>query len=257
MKTYKEQNMKKTFDSLNLLFNLVFIAGTLLVIYLLLKNPDFIFKGSVDYKLILIYCILLVGLIAITLGFISSNTSIIKEIVYVNQSALEKVEIDEKADVLLEDQYDYEKMRTEIDLILNSENDGSLKIEKILSVVCNGLQAGQGITYKSIGEVDNIKLKACATYAFTGIEKPMFDIGDGMVGLAVKEAKRIDVDNVPDGYINILSGLGKTTPKRLMILPVKKYEEIVGVLELAFFKPLNNKADKFLQEIAIKIGMLI
>jgi hypothetical protein len=249
--------MKKTFDSLNLIFNLVFIAGTLLLIFLLVNNPDFIFKGSIDFKLILVYCVLLVGLIAITIGFISSNTSIIKEIVYVNQNLLEKEESHEKEEIKSEDQYDFDKMRTEIDLIMSSENDDPFKIEKILSVICNGLQAGQGITYKSVGEVNNLKLKACATYAYAGIEKPIFEIGDGMVGLAVKEDRKIDVDNVPDGYINILSGLGKTNPKRLMILPVKKYEEIVGVLELAFFKPLNNQADKFLQEIALKIGTLI
>jgi transcriptional regulator with GAF, ATPase, and Fis domain len=249
--------MKKTFDSLNLLFNLVFISGTVLVIFLLLKNPAFIFKGPVDFKLILIYCVLLVGLIAITLGFISSNTSIIKEIVYVNQNLKAEEESAVLQEVKAEDKFDYDRMRSDIDNILLSENEDTNKIEKILSVICNGFEAGQGITYRSEGEVNNLKLKACATYAYASIEKTVYEVGDGMVGLAVKEDRRIDVDNVPDGYINILSGLGKTSPKRLMILPVKNCEKIVGVLELAFFKPLNNKADKFLQEAASKIGTLI
>jgi hypothetical protein len=249
--------MKKTFDTLNLLFNLIFILGTLMVIYLLINVPGFIFEETVDEKLILLYCVLLAGLIAISLGFISSNTSIIKEMVHVNKILEEEEEVDTRIDEVNSDQFDYDGMRTKIDNILSSGQENSDKIEKILSVICNGLEAGQGITYKSIGEANNLKLKACATYAFSSIDKPVFDIGDGMVGLAVKEDRRIDVDNVPDGYINIISGLGKSSPKRLLILPVKKYEEIVGVLELAFFKPLSNKSDRFLQEAALKIGMLI
>jgi len=249
--------MKKTFDALNLLFNLIFILGTLIVIYLLLNVPGFIFEKTVDERLILLYCVLLAGLIALSLGFISSNTSVAKEMVHVNK-ILEKDVFDTKiGEVKSEDQFDYDGMRKKIDIIISSERDDSDKIEKILSVICNGLEAGQGITYKSVGEANNLKLQTCATYAFSAIEKPEFDLGDGIVGLAVKEERRIDIDNVPDGYINIISGLGKSSPKRLLILPVKKYDEIVGVLELAFFKQLNNKSDRFLQEAALKIGTLI
>ena len=60
------------------------------------------------------------------------------------------------------------------------------------------------------------------------------------------------VDEIPEGYLTIMSGLGSSSPKYLMIKPVTLKEEVAGVIELASFKSLSEVEEKIIEK-AVKL----
>jgi methyl-accepting chemotaxis protein len=58
------------------------------------------------------------------------------------------------------------------------------------------------------------------------------------------------VDDVPDGYVKIVSGLGIASPRYLLIVPVKNQEQVLGVMEIATFTPLDENQRRFVEESA-------
>ena len=75
-----------------------------------------------------------------------------------------------------------------------------------------------------------------AAYAF-GREKFLnkkVDAKEGLLGRIYFEKETVLINNIPDDYLKITSGLGSTTSKSLILLPLKTDEnEIKGALELA------------------------
>jgi methyl-accepting chemotaxis protein len=121
-----------------------------------------------------------------------------------------------------------------------------------IQAICKQLDAGQGAAYATI-EADGLrKVELRGGYALSIAESTIiaYEFGEGLVGQAAASSKTIYVDDVPDGYIKIISGLGSASPKYLLFVPVKKQEELRGVLEIATFTPIIEDQRKFVEEAA-------
>jgi methyl-accepting chemotaxis protein len=119
-----------------------------------------------------------------------------------------------------------------------------------IKTMCNELEAGQGALYTTI-EIDGVKkMKLTAGYALT-LNKDNsleFEIGEGLVGQSALEKKALYIDDIPEGYIKVVSGLGNSSPQYLLVTPVVHQEEVLGVTEMAFFKKLSEDEKKFCEE---------
>jgi CheY-like chemotaxis protein/signal transduction histidine kinase/CHASE3 domain sensor protein len=73
--------------------------------------------------------------------------------------------------------------------------------------------------------------------------------GEGLVGQCALERKPIIVDDVPADYLHIDSGSGEALPRHIAILPVLYRDTLIGVLELAGFKPLDDQQQRLLDEL--------
>ena len=62
------------------------------------------------------------------------------------------------------------------------------------------------------------------------------------------------MSNIPKGYMKILSGLGESVPKSLLLIPLIYNDEVFGVLELASLKKINEHEREFLQNAAENIA---
>ena len=60
--------------------------------------------------------------------------------------------------------------------------------------------------------------------------------GDGLLVEAMRSKSILAIDDVPETYLKIRSGLGEGSPRSLLFLPLARSNETVGVLELALFK---------------------
>ncbi len=67
-----------------------------------------------------------------------------------------------------------------------------------------------------------------------------FAIGEGIVGQAALEGRRIILDDVPPKFITIDSGLSQSTPAQIVVLPILFENRVLGVLELASFSPFGE-----------------
>ncbi|WP_052191271.1 response regulator [Luteibacter sp. 9133] len=80
---------------------------------------------------------------------------------------------------------------------------------------------------------------------------------EGLLGQAAAEQRMLVVNDVPDGYLSVGSALGKEKPRQLVMLPVLVDGEVNGVLELGFFRPIDDDALTLLDEVASDIGVAL
>ena len=60
--------------------------------------------------------------------------------------------------------------------------------------------------------------------------------GEGLVIEAMRSKSLLVVEDVPENYLKVRSGLGESSPRSLLFLPLARGDETVGVLEIALFK---------------------
>jgi signal transduction histidine kinase/CheY-like chemotaxis protein len=88
------------------------------------------------------------------------------------------------------------------------------------------------------------------SYAYTkGINiSTVFKEGEGLVGQAALERKQLIINNLPDDYIKIKSGLGETLPKYICLMPVIFEGDVTGVLEFGFLTEMNDIQSQYLSD---------
>jgi PAS domain S-box-containing protein len=141
--------------------------------------------------------------------------------------------------------------------ILRKDNDDLKKLA--LNIVRNSIEylsANQGGLFLIENDGDEDYLNLIASYAYNRQKflKKRIGIGEGLTGTCVLEKKTVLLDKIPDDYIEITSGLGGAKPGCLMIVPLKKDEEILGVLEIASFSQFRPYEVEFVEKVAESIA---
>ena len=102
-------------------------------------------------------------------------------------------------------------------------------------------------------------LKLIASYAYRARKHIAnhFAPGEGLVGQAALEKQPILLQNVPDDYIQITSGLGEAPPRNIIVLPILFEGEVKAVIELASFLPFSQIHQTFLDQLSESIGVVL
>ncbi len=128
----------------------------------------------------------------------------------------------------------------------------------IVSRAARAVGAKHGALYlKESGDADRFALTA--SYAFHRRKDlpTSYGLGDGLVGQCALEGNRIEVTGAPGDYVEIVSGLGKTEPVSLILVPIKFESEVLGVLELAGLQLFSEDDVELLDGIALGVGVAI
>jgi signal transduction histidine kinase/CheY-like chemotaxis protein len=84
-----------------------------------------------------------------------------------------------------------------------------------------------------------------------------YRIGQSLIGQVAKSKRPIVVDDIPQGYIRISSGLGDAPPANLAIMPVLFEDQVLGVVELASFTKFTAIQIAFLEQLAETLGISV
>jgi len=84
-----------------------------------------------------------------------------------------------------------------------------------------------------------------------------FQLGEGLVGTCAIEKQKIYLTEVPENYLQITSGLGDAKPRCLLLIPLSLENEVLGVLEIASLKILQEHEIVFVETIAESIASAI
>jgi|WetSurMetagenome_2_1015567.scaffolds.fasta_scaffold00129_3 GAF domain-containing protein len=123
---------------------------------------------------------------------------------------------------------------------------------RLLSFLAKEKELSQGIFFSVIKKEDKDMLKYLAGYAFdkedtTDIE---IEFGEGFTGQVAADGKLMNISDVPDGYLSIVSGLGKAKPASVIIVPLIYNRNVVAVIELASFHRFTSDDEVYFKEVA-------
>ena len=114
--------------------------------------------------------------------------------------------------------------------------------EKLLQSIAKELEIVQGLVFV-LDDKDHL-FHISGEYAYYSEERPRsFPLGETLSGQAAKNKKLLNVKELPDGYITILSGMGKSSPRHLVIAPIVYNDNCIGIIELASFKPFGENEE--------------
>ncbi len=145
---------------------------------------------------------------------------------------------------------------------VSGEQDLMKLAKHIITFLTTYLDLPVGLFYLMEGQdgSETARFKLIASYAYThrkGITSG-FALGEGVVGQAALERKKILLTKVPDNYyLQIQSGLGKSLPRQVLVLPFLYEDTVKGVLELASFKPITELQQEFLSQVMPSIGIAV
>lgn len=128
----------------------------------------------------------------------------------------------------------------------------------IVSRTAEAVGAKHGALYLQQPD-DPDRFTLTASYAFhrrKGLPTS-FGLGDGLVGQCAMEDTRIEVTDAPGDYVEIVSGLGKTPPVSLLLLPIRFESRVLGVLELAGLRLFDADDIELLESIALGAGVTL
>ncbi|WKN45130.1 GAF domain-containing protein [Tunicatimonas pelagia] len=140
--------------------------------------------------------------------------------------------------------------------ILRENDDLPSMSEKIVSHIIRYINANQGGLF-IVDEQDSekyLRLQACYAYGRKKFKKKTVAIGEGLLGQAYLEKEYSYLTEIPQNYVNITSGLGKATPRALLIMPLIINEEVEGVLELASLQEFKPHEIEFMQTLGESIA---
>jgi len=125
--------------------------------------------------------------------------------------------------------------------------------EKILINLAQEFEITQGIFF--LLDEKNKLFEPISVYAYSSDKKPeSFSPGEGLNGQAAKSKQILSVENLPENYMNVVSGLGQHKATHLIIIPLLRNKETIGIIEITTFRSLDEEKIWIFNNLAKIIG---
>ncbi len=174
-----------------------------------------------------------------------------------DEKKYQQLEFNDKSNTIKEqliNRFENQIEKIQNNIFSKSENisESTKKQEKLLSVFCGEFQFSQGLIYERKEDDDKI-FKLSSKYAFIGDLNQIdtFEEGLGVNGQIAKVGEPICLNEVPDQYMKIVSGLGESYPNTLLMIPIKDSENSVKkLIEVSGFSKLNTEELRTVYKVA-------
>ena len=147
-----------------------------------------------------------------------------------------------------------------IEILRFHGQDRQVLAYNIISNIVKYLGANQGALYftnEENPEHVTLDMAACYAYEKQKLIQESFSVDEGLLGRAYHENRIINLTELPENYIKIVSGLGGAEPSNLIIVPLIFNNKNSGMIEIASFKVFQPHEITFLERIAESIASAI
>ncbi|MBD8530315.1 MULTISPECIES: response regulator [unclassified Massilia] len=99
-------------------------------------------------------------------------------------------------------------------------------------------------------------LRRIGAYGFSNDEEraKVIQPGASLASQAANENRLIRVKELPEDYIKVMSGLGETAPREIVIAPFNNFGKVKGVMEIGFLHPVRERDIEFLKLVGDAVG---
>jgi HAMP domain-containing protein/GAF domain-containing protein len=131
--------------------------------------------------------------------------------------------------------------------------------DQIMSELTPVVGAQHGAFYLAETDDHHTLLTLTSTYAYMKRKQTanQFRLGEGIVGQCALERKPIIVTEVPENYVEITSGLGKSSARNVAVYPIFFEDQVKGVIELGSFHEFTSVQLAFLEQLMLSVGIAI
>ncbi len=162
--------------------------------------------------------------------------------------------------------------RRETEKILEWKRSGITEINKILRAYSNNtselfyhiignlvkyINANQGGIFILDEDAEYLELKGCYAYDRNKFLEKKVHVKEGLIGRCYQEKETINLSNIPDSYMKIVSAVGEKSPEHLLLVPLLHDEKVKGVFELASFTKFEQHIVEFIQEVCQPVSMAL
>jgi len=148
---------------------------------------------------------------------------------------------------------------TKFTRMLQGQRDFLTVGKLILSELAPLVSAQQGAFYIINNANGESELRLLASYAQQegNGAKNRFKLGEGLVGQAALEKRRMLLTDVPDNYAKVSSGLREFRPMNIVVLPILFEGEVKAVMELSSVERFSPAHEAFLDQLTESIGIVL
>lgn len=173
-------------------------------------------------------------------------------------AALERHRKQEKEFIQAMEQQNWLKSQlAEMSTMLQGVNDRTTLGRAFISKLAPTVGASYGVFYLVESENDNQVLSKIASYADTGDSLGLDKIrmGEGITGQCALQNQPVILEQVPNEYIKIASGLGSSKPDYVAVFPSAVEDKVLAVVELAGFGRLTETHTEYLKQVMNNVAI--
>ncbi|MFC8525963.1 HAMP domain-containing protein [Nocardia sp. NPDC057227] len=139
--------------------------------------------------------------------------------------------------------------------LMQGQRDLHVVAELIMDELAPLVRAQFGAFYLADDTTERPELRLISSYGSPEDSAPRLAFGQSLVGQAARSRRTIAVDEVPGDYVTISSGLGRTAPMNLLVLPIGVEDQVLGVIELASLHRFTRIHRDFLDQLMETVGV--
>ncbi|MBD8071465.1 ATP-binding protein [Bacillus sp. PS06] len=160
----------------------------------------------------------------------------------------------------IEEQHWLKTKTTELSNLTQGITEIEVLGQQYINELSKIVQAKHGVIYIRNHDPQGDYFTKLAAYAYSDTlnqNNDVIRIGQGLVGQAAADKEAMILQDIPDDYVKISSGLGDTKPSTIMIVPSALEDEVLAVIELATINTFSEVERDLIIEASHQLGVII
>jgi GAF domain len=145
----------------------------------------------------------------------------------------------------------------ELSDIIRTTKDRAALYDSVINKLVRFGNANQGGLFIVREDEKILEMVSCYAYERKKFVEKKIKFGEGLIGQCYLEKDIIYLTEVPENYVHITSGLGQSLPRCIFLIPMINNEEVEGIIEVAFFKPIEDYQKEFFKKAASIIASTV